>query len=70
MSARTVTSGTTNDGVNDPRLDGLGSLVGQDSGVDSRHRWFTDCDTGTDSDGGKERRLDDASAAKCCDRNA
>ena len=31
--ADTATCGTTNDGVNDPRLDGLGSVAGQDTGV-------------------------------------
>ena len=48
------------------RPDSLGSLAGQDTGVVSRHRWFTDCDIDTDRDGGKERRLVDALAARCC----
>jgi hypothetical protein len=33
LRAQTATCGTTNDGVNHPSLDGLGSVAGQDTGV-------------------------------------
>jgi hypothetical protein len=60
---------TTNAGVNDP-VAALWATGDAGHRGRSRQRWFCDDDTGSGSDGGTKRRLTDALARSCCNRNA
>ena len=53
-----------------PRLRGPGATLRAGHWGRSRHRWFSDCDSGSGGGGGTQRRLDVVLAASCCDRDA